>query len=92
MISESTKVRMMVALGGNAILKHTENGTVEEAKELAAEGQFARGSMAPKVESTIRFIESGGKKVIITSIGNASQSLGGEGGTVITKSILSEVN
>ncbi len=59
--------------------------SVEDAKELAAEGQFAQGSMAPKVEAAIKFIESGGKKVIITSIENAIQSLSGDGGTVITK-------
>jgi carbamate kinase len=59
--------------------------SVEEAKKLAAEGQFAIGSMAPKVESAIRFVEEGGNKTIITSIDNALQSLNGVGGTVITK-------
>jgi carbamate kinase len=59
--------------------------SIEDAKRLAAEGQFAKGSMAPKVESAIKFIESGGKKAIITSIENAKQALNGNGGTIITK-------
>ena len=59
--------------------------SVEEAKKFAAEGQFAEGSMAPKVESAIRFIEEGGQKAIITSIANARKSLNGLSGTIITK-------
>jgi carbamate kinase len=59
--------------------------SVEEAKKLAAEGQFAIGSMAPKVESAIRFVEESGNKTIITSIDNAIQSLNGVGGTIITE-------
>ncbi len=64
------------------------NISVEEAKKLAADGQFAEGSMAPKVESAIRFVEEGGKKAIITSIDNARQSLDGKCGTVISKTKL----
>ena len=40
--------------------------TVTEAKKYLAEGQFAEGSMAPKVRAGIRFVEAGGKECIIT--------------------------
>ncbi|MBR1644751.1 MAG: carbamate kinase [Bacteroidales bacterium] len=43
--------------------------TVEEAKRYLAEGQFAEGSMAPKVRAGIMFIENGGKSCVITEAG-----------------------
>ncbi len=46
--------------------------TVAEAKKYLAEGQFAEGSMAPKVRAGIRFIEGGGRKCIITEAGQLS--------------------
>jgi len=41
--------------------------TVEEAKKYLSEGHFPPGSMGPKIVSGIRFLEKGGKEVIITS-------------------------
>ena len=43
--------------------------TVAEAKKLLEEGQFAEGSMAPKVRAAIMFVEKGGKECIITEAG-----------------------
>ena len=43
--------------------------SVEEARRYLAEGQFAEGSMAPKVRAGIYFIENGGKQCIITEAG-----------------------
>ena len=43
--------------------------TVAEAKKLLADGQFAEGSMAPKVRAGIYFIENGGQRCIITEAG-----------------------
>ena len=48
--------------------------TASEAKKWLAEGQFPPGSMGPKIESAIEYVEKGGKEVIITrqeNIGNA---------------------
>ena len=42
---------------------------VEEARRYLVEGQFAEGSMAPKVRAAIRFIEGGGKECVITEAG-----------------------
>lgn len=49
--------------------------TVADARHYLAEGQFAEGSMAPKVRAGIFFVENGGKECIITEageLGNAS--------------------
>ena len=40
--------------------------TVKQAKQYLSEGQFAEGSMAPKVRAAIEFVENGGKRCIIT--------------------------
>lgn len=43
--------------------------TVAQAKQYLEEGQFAEGSMAPKVRAAIMFIENGGNSCIITEAG-----------------------
>jgi len=52
---------------------------VEEAKRFFNEGHFPPGSMGPKVESAIYFLERGGKEVIITSISQVWDALHGRG-------------
>jgi carbamate kinase len=60
--------------------------TSAEAKVLAGEGQFAPGSMLPKVQAACMFVENGkGRKSIIASLEKASLALEGKSGTVITK-------
>lgn len=58
--------------------------TVAEAKKYIAAGHFAEGSMKPKIESAIRFLEKGGKKAIICSIDNINEALEGKAGTIIS--------
>lgn len=58
--------------------------TVSEAKKYLKEGHYAPGSMAPKIESVISFIEQGGELAIITSPENMTRALKGEAGTHIT--------
>jgi carbamate kinase len=59
--------------------------TVEEAKRYLEEGHFAPGSMGPKIETSIRFLERGGKRVIITNPECIVQAVRGERGTTIEK-------
>ena len=59
--------------------------TLEEAKQYAAEGHFAKGSMLPKIEAIIQFLEKGGKKALITNPENIGRALNGETGTWIIK-------
>ena len=56
----------------------------ETARKYVAEGQFAAGSMLPKVEAAIRFVEARpGRKCIITTPEKAVEALAGRAGTVI---------
>jgi carbamate kinase len=55
--------------------------TVDEARELLADGQFPAGSMGPKVTAAIRFVEGGGARAIITSPRRAVAALAGTQGT-----------
>lgn len=55
-----------------------------QAIQYLHDGHFPAGSMGPKVESAIKFLENGGKKVVVTSLESAMQALEGNTGTTIT--------
>lgn len=55
--------------------------TVAEAKTYLAEGHFAPGSMGPKIEAAIHFLEHGGREVVITRPELALEAFDGRGGT-----------
>jgi len=57
--------------------------TVAEAKQYMEEGHFAKGSMLPKIQAIILFLEGGGKEAIITNPENIARALRGETGTRI---------
>jgi carbamate kinase len=57
--------------------------TVTEAKRYLAQGQFPPGSMGPKIEAAIEYIQNGGEKVIITSANHLKASLVNRSGTKI---------
>ena len=57
--------------------------SVSEMKRYQGQGHFATGSMGPKVEAAVRFIEHGGKRVVIAHLDEALEGLLGEAGTHI---------
>jgi len=57
--------------------------TLAEAKQYLAEGHFAKGSMGPKIEAIVRYLESGGKEALITDPANIERALQGKTGTRI---------
>ncbi len=59
--------------------------TIAEAKKYMAENQFPKGSMGPKIESAINFIENGGEACIITSTEKMPEAMDGLTGTRIVK-------
>ena len=60
--------------------------TKEEAEKYIDEGQFAKGSMLPKVEACLDFIgESTSRKAIISSLSKAKEAIDGKTGTVIKR-------
>jgi len=57
--------------------------TLSEARRYLSEGQFPPGSMGPKIEAAIRFLERGGKRAIIGHLNEVLPALRGETGTHI---------
>ncbi|MEV7005022.1 carbamate kinase [Streptosporangium sp. NPDC051022] len=58
--------------------------TVSELRRHAEEGHFAGGSMGPKVEATCRFVEGGGTRAVITSLGHITHAARGAAvGTIV---------
>lgn len=59
--------------------------TLDQARQYIADGQFAPGSMLPKVEASIKFVSTGGgRRAIITSPEQALDAINGQTGTVLT--------
>ena len=59
--------------------------TVRQAKELCEEGQFETGTMLPKIEAAITYLEENPLgRVLITSLGDVKEALKGKSGTVVT--------
>jgi carbamate kinase len=63
--------------------KWLDKMTVAEAKKYMEEGQFAKGSMLPKIQAILKYLEAGGKQAIITNPENIGRALRGETGTWI---------
>ncbi|MGC8788256.1 MAG: carbamate kinase [Anaerolineae bacterium] len=57
--------------------------TLSEAKKYLAEGHFHKGSMGPKIQASIWFLERGGKEALITNPENIERALLGQTGTRI---------
>lgn len=57
--------------------------TIEDAKKHMAEGQFPAGSMGPKIEAALAFVENSQGEAIITSIDKLKEALQGKTGTRI---------
>lgn len=56
---------------------------IAEAKQRFAEGQFPEGSMGPKVEAAVQFVEGGGERAIICALDQVEEALGGRAGTEV---------
>ncbi len=54
-----------------------------EMRRYCTEGHFPPGSMGPKIESALKFLEHGGREVIITSVDNLAEAVNGNFGTHI---------
>jgi carbamate kinase len=80
----STAVEKVALNFGKSDQKWLDRLTLSEAKQyLAVGGHFAKGSMAPKIQAIIWYLESGGKQALITNPENIGRALKGETGTWI---------
>ena len=82
----STAVEKVALNFGKPNEKWLDRITLSEAKAYLAEGtHFAKGSMAPKIQAVIYFLEAGGKEALITNPENIGRALKGETGTWIVQ-------
>jgi carbamate kinase len=66
--------------------KFLENMSVKLAKKYLSEGHFPAGSMGPKIQAAVNFLENGGKRVVITSIEKfVAAALGYAGTTIVAE-------
>jgi carbamate kinase len=63
--------------------KWLDTMTAAEARKYIEEGHFANGSMLPKIQAILKFLDAGGKKALITNPENIGRALNGETGTWI---------
>lgn len=76
-----------VALGfGKPTQRFLDHMTLAEAKKHLTEGQFPPGSMGPKIQAAIEFLESGGEFVVVTDLEHLVAAVEKKAGTRITKS------
>ena len=57
--------------------------TVEETKQHVQDNQFPPGSMLPKIEASLSFLENGGHRVIITNPESLKEAINNQAGTHI---------
>jgi carbamate kinase len=80
----ATAVEKVAINFGKPDQKWLDKMTLAEAKQYLAEGlHFAKGSMAPKIQAIVWFLENGGKQALITNPENIGRALKGETGTLI---------
>lgn len=82
----TTSVEKAALHFGTPKQKWIDTITVDDAKGYLAEGiHFGRGSMEPKVQAIVDFIEAGGMEGLITNAENLERAVSGETGTRITR-------
>ncbi|MBP8991163.1 MAG: carbamate kinase [Spirochaetes bacterium] len=64
-------------------MKLIDKMNIKECEQYISEGHFAKGSMLPKIEASMKFLENGGKNVIITSPEKIFDAVNGKTGTHI---------
>jgi carbamate kinase len=78
-----TSVDNVILRYGTPEQKVLTDVSLSQIKQYYEDGHFPAGSMGPKIEAAIDFLEQGGKQVIITSIEKAPQAIHGKAGTRI---------
>jgi carbamate kinase len=78
-----TAVKKVALNWGKPNQRFLDKINLAEARSYMAEGHFPSGSMGPKIQAAINFLEKGGEKVSITSIEETVRAVEGAVGTVI---------
>jgi carbamate kinase len=69
----------------SAAPRYVDSMTSAQAREHLARGEFAPGSMQPKVEACVAFVEAGGREAVIASTADAAAAIAGRAGTRIVR-------
>ncbi|HYA44847.1 MAG TPA: carbamate kinase [Acidimicrobiales bacterium] len=78
----TTAVEKVALNFGTPEERRLDSLSLSEAKQYLAEGiHFAKGSMAPKIQAVVEYLEGGGKQALITDPANIERALAGETGT-----------
>jgi carbamate kinase len=77
----STAVEKVCLDYGKPTQRSLDSMTLAETKRYMAEGHFMPGSMLPKMQAVVEFLEAGGKVAIITDPDHLGAALKGRGGT-----------
>ncbi|HTS97049.1 MAG TPA: carbamate kinase [Streptosporangiaceae bacterium] len=81
----STAVEKVALEFGTPRQRWVDHLTLTQARHYLAEGRhFAAGSMAPKIQAVVSYLERGGQEALITDPGNLERALAGQTGTRIT--------
>ena len=80
----ATDVEKIALDFGKPTQRFLDHLTVAEARKHLAEGQFPAGSMGPKVQAAIQFLESGGSAVVVTDLERLVPAVEGKAGTRMT--------
>ena len=78
-----TEARAVALNFGTPQQRDIDTAGAAEIRSYQAQGQFPAGSMGPKIDAALRFLDGGGKRVVIGSIDQAVPALRGEAGTQI---------
>jgi carbamate kinase len=81
----ATDVEKVALNYGKTNQKFLDKLSISNAKKYLKESQFPEGSMGPKIQAAINFLETGGEKAIITSIEKIKLALEGKAGTLLYK-------
>ena len=79
----ATDVEHVVLGYGGDDERPLRRATPRQLREIAAVERFATGSMGPKVEAAVRFVEAGGSRAVITSLEMIEEAVHGRAGTVV---------
>jgi len=77
----ATDVEKVALNYGRVDYKYLDKVSTSNAKDFLRQGHFPPGSMGPKIQAVINFLESGGEQAIITSIEKIKEALEGKAGT-----------
>jgi carbamate kinase len=77
----STAVEHVLLDWGKPTERAVRSMTAAEARRYMAEGHFKAGSMLPKVEALVSFVEAGGRQGVITDPAHLAEALAGRAGT-----------